>query len=62
MMSHGSAPDPPATSQAKFLAHVRRNEDGSFQIHHLEEHLRAVGNLAGELASIFGCPVSKVKT
>ena len=25
------------------LAHVRRNDDGSFAIHELEEHLRAVG-------------------
>lgn len=29
---------------AGFLAHVRRNEDGSFVIHDLEEHMRAVGN------------------
>lgn len=36
------------------LAHVRRNEDGSFAIHDLEEHLRAVSDLAGELASSFG--------
>lgn len=27
---------------ADYLAHVRRNDDGSFAIHHLEEHLRAV--------------------
>jgi hypothetical protein len=25
------------------LAHVRRNDDGSFAVHHLEDHLRAVG-------------------
>jgi len=25
------------------LAHVRRNDDGSFAIHDLVEHLRAVG-------------------
>jgi hypothetical protein len=31
-----------------YLAHVRRNEDGSFEIHHLEEHLRAVGELGVE--------------
>jgi CRISPR-associated endonuclease/helicase Cas3 len=37
-----------------YLAHVRRNEDGSFEIHHLEEHLRAVGDLASEFASTFG--------
>jgi len=27
----------------RFLAHVRRNEDGSFEVHDLEAHLRAVG-------------------
>lgn len=37
-----------------YLAHVRRNEDGSCAIHDLEEHLRAVGDLAGEFASSFG--------
>jgi hypothetical protein len=26
------------------LAHVRRNDDRSFAIHDLQEHLRAVGN------------------
>lgn len=36
----------------QFLAHVRRNEHGSFGVHHLEEHLRAVGSLAGEFASV----------
>jgi len=30
------------------LAHVRRNEDGSFAIHELEDHLRAVGDLGEE--------------
>ena len=28
---------------ADYLAHVRRNDDGSFVIHDLEEHVRAVG-------------------
>lgn len=37
-----------------YLAHVRRNDDGSFVTHHLEDHLRAVGELAGEFASTFG--------
>jgi len=37
-----------------YLAHVRRKEDGSFEIHQLEEHLRAVADLAGEFASTFG--------
>lgn len=27
----------------QYLAHVRRNDDGSFAIHELEDHLRAVG-------------------
>jgi len=36
------------------IAHVRRNEDGSFVIHDLEDHLRAVAGLAGEFASTFG--------
>ena len=31
-----------------YLAHVRRKEDGLFEIHHLEEHLRAVADLAVE--------------
>ncbi len=38
----------------QYLAHVRRNDDGSFAIHHLDEHLRAVRDLAGEFASSFG--------
>lgn len=28
------------------LAHVRRNDDGSFVTHHLEDHLRTVGDRA----------------
>ena len=35
-------------------AHVRRNNDGSFEIHDLEDHLRAVADLAGEFAMAFG--------
>ena len=38
----------------RYLAHVRQTEDGSFVVHDLEGHLRAVGDLAGEFASIFG--------
>jgi CRISPR-associated endonuclease/helicase Cas3 len=38
----------------RYLAHVRQDEDGTFVIHDLEEHLRAVGDLAGEFASVFG--------
>lgn len=37
-----------------YHVHVQRSEDGSFEIHHLEEHLRAVGDLANEFASTFG--------
>jgi hypothetical protein len=43
--------DTTATSSASlkpYLAHVRRNEDGSFAIHDLEEHLRAVADLGVE--------------
>lgn len=39
---------------SQYLAHVRRKEDGSFDIHHLEEHLRAVGEMSSEFASRFG--------
>lgn len=53
-MDHGSVSDRSGSPSPNYLAHVRRNEDGSFAIHHLEEHLRAVGNLAGEFAAIFG--------
>lgn len=52
-MGHGSASAPSAKSQTGYLAHVRRNEDGSFEIHQLEEHLRAVADLAGEFAASF---------
>lgn len=38
----------------RYLAHVRRNDDGSFSTHDLEEHLRAVGDLAAEFALNFG--------
>ena len=38
----------------RYVAHVRQNKDGSFAIHNLEEHLRAVADLAGEFASTFG--------
>jgi len=41
----------------QYLAHVRQNKDGSFVIHDLEEHFRAVADLAGKFASTFGCPV-----
>ena len=56
-MSHSSFNTPPQKPQTDFLAHVRRNEDGSFEIHHLEEHLRAVADLVGEFALSIGCSV-----
>jgi hypothetical protein len=40
-----------ATSEPEvkqYLAHVRSDDDGSFVLHDLEEHLRAVADLAGE--------------
>lgn len=37
----------PAAAQ-RYLAHVRQSEDGSFVVHDLEEHLRAVGDLGVE--------------
>ena len=47
--------DPAGVAPAKqYLAHVRQNKDGSFVIHNLEEHLRAVASLASEFASDFG--------
>ena len=42
------------TTTKRYLAHVRRNDDGSFAVHHLEEHLRAVGDLAADFALNFG--------
>ncbi len=53
-MSYGSAPAHPATSQTRFLAHVRQAADGSFVIHDLEEHLRSVAQRASEFTSTFG--------
>jgi CRISPR-associated endonuclease/helicase Cas3 len=44
------------TNAKRYLAHVRRNDDGSFADHELEEHLRAVADLAGEFAPSFGHP------
>lgn len=50
-MGHGSVSDRSGSPSPNYLAHVLRNDDGSFAIHDLEDHLRAVGDLAGELAS-----------
>lgn len=35
-----------------YLAHVRRNEDGSFAIHHLEDQLRTVGGEGDECVRV----------
>lgn len=40
--------------RTRYLAHVCWNDDALFAIHELEEHLRAVGDLAVEFASSFG--------
>ena len=40
--------------RTRYLTHVCWNDDALFAIHELEEHLRAVGDLAGEFASSFG--------
>jgi len=53
-MDHGSVSDQSGSPSPNYLAHVRRNDDGSFAIHDLEDHLRAVGDLAGEFVSSFG--------
>lgn len=42
-MKHNRALARAGSPSSRYLAHVRRNDDGSFAIHHLEEHLRAVG-------------------
>lgn len=51
-MSQTVASSEPSTKRA--FAHVRQNDDGSFAIHDLEEHLRVAATLAGEYASRFG--------
>ncbi len=38
----------------RYLAHVRQDKDGSYVIHDLEEHLRAVARLAANHASAMG--------
>jgi hypothetical protein len=45
-MEHSRTPVWSEASAPNYLAHVRRNDDGSFAIHHLEEHLCAVSDLA----------------
>ena len=53
-MEQGCASNRSQIPATNYLAHVRRNDDGSFEIHHLEDHLRAVADLAGGFASAFG--------
>lgn len=53
-MDHGLVSDQSGSPYPNYLAHVRRNHDGSFVIHQLEDHLRAVADLAGMFASAFG--------
>lgn len=47
-MDQGLAPARSDVLPQHFLAHVRRNDDGSFAIHELEEHLRAEADLGVE--------------
>jgi hypothetical protein len=35
------------------IAYVRRDDDGSCEVHDLEEDVRAVGDVAGEFALVF---------
>ena len=44
----------PSTQAKQFLAHVRKKDDGSFDIHELEEHLREVAKGAAKFAETFG--------
>ena len=44
---------PPVQSK-QYLAHVRQNDDGSFEIHELEKHLREVARGAERFAKPFG--------
>ncbi len=44
----------PSKQPKQYLAHVRQKEDGSFDEHALEEHLREVAKGAAKFAEIFG--------
>jgi len=35
--------------ETEFFAHVKRNDDDSWTVHRLEEHLEGVGRMAGEV-------------
>jgi hypothetical protein len=43
-MDHARVSDRTVSPSTTYLAHVRRNDDGSFAIHDLEEHVRAVAS------------------
>ena len=44
----------PPTQEKQYLAHVRKKEDGSFEIHELETHLREVARGTEKFAETFG--------
>ena len=44
----------PPTQAKQYLAHVRKKDDGSFEIHALEEHLSEVAKSAAKFAETFG--------
>jgi hypothetical protein len=48
VMEQGCASDRLQTPATNYLAHVRRNDDGSFEIRQLEDHLRGVGDRVSE--------------
>ena len=42
------------TTIKQAIAHVKQNPEGKWEIHPLEEHLREVGRIAGEMTKYFG--------
>jgi CRISPR-associated endonuclease/helicase Cas3 len=48
------APHPDGALDLGFIAHVRPNDNGSFKVHYVEEHLRGVAALAANFADAFG--------
>ena len=49
-MNHSYITEGSRRPSLNYLAHVRRNDDGSFAIHELADHLRSVGDLGVEEA------------
>lgn len=41
-------------SSSEILAHIKLNQDGKWEAHYLEEHLREVAKLAKKFATKFG--------